>query len=282
MSKSTNKASRNSPIFVSTIFKSGTKLLEYLINQLTGLSVITPDMIHGYDSKNIFNDEESDKRITLEEGNFFIWHNVINNKVKAYLSEVNAKPILLIRNLYDLLVSQYYHFSKDVDKSIGHGTNTAEYFEKMDETQGISYILCGGTSEKFHWHGFGLYLHQIQEALKFSKEYPCHIIIYDRLVLNKHEEIERLASFLNLELSFEQIDNAMKSSSLTQMRLQRLREVGSGDHFRKGEPGNHTTILKPFHYDMVSYLKLSFAPELDALCKELQYGDVVAPKRVDL
>lgn len=267
---------KSSPIFISTIFKSGTKLLECIVERLTGLSINTPSMIHDYSTENLFDDHESAKRITFEEGKFFIWHNVINEEVRALLNAANAKPILLIRNIYDLLISQYYHFSEDVDKSIGHSTKTIDYFSTMSREQGISFILCGGTSKQFHWHGFGFYLYQMQEALKFSKEYPCHIVNYDRLVSNKPHEIERLANFLDIKVTSEQISEIVDISSLSNMRKARTLKSGSGKHFRKGKPGSHVEVLKPYQYDMVSYLKLSFAPELDALCEELQYGDVVS------
>lgn len=256
-------------IFVATVFKSGTKLLEHILEKLTGLNAKHLGMEVG-------SDYESADPIVFEDGKFFIWHNVPSDAVKSRIRAENAKPIFLIRNIYDLAVSQYFHFADDVDSAIGHSTGTAGYFAAMDRDEGISLVLCGATSEQFHWHGYGYYLRQIQEILKFSKEYPCHVISYDRLVLNKRHEIERLAGFLGLRISPLVINDLLNSSAIGAMREARTASVGSGKHFRKGTPGDHANVLKPHHYDMISHLKLAYAPELDALCDELEFRDVTA------
>lgn len=261
------------PIFVSTVFKSGTKLLEHLIARMTGLDILTPGMSDGFDY-------ESAKPIAFEPGKFFIWHNVPSKPVKSRILGVGAKPIFLIRNIYDLAVSQYFHFALDVDEEIGHGTKTAGYFGRMSADQGISLVLCGATSEEFHWHGYGYYLHQIQEMLRFSIEYPCHVVIYDRLVMDKRSEIERLATFLGLCVTPESVEALLDSSSLGSMRAARASQAGTGAHFRNGVPGSYVEVLGLHHYDMINFLKLHYAPDLDTLCASLGYGDVVAGCRL--
>lgn len=256
-------------IFVATVFKSGTKLLEHILERLTGLRANHLGMEVG-------SDYESADPIVFEEGKFFIWHNVPSDAVKTRIRAEKARPIFLIRSIYDLAVSQYFHFADDVDAAIGHSTNTAGYFAEMGRDEGISLVLCGATSEQFHWHGYGYYLRQIQEILRFSREYPCHVVVYDRLVLNKRHEIERLAGFLEIEVSPDVLDELLDSSSLGAMREARAASVGTGKHFRKGVPGDHVNVLKPQHYHMLNHLKLTYAPELDALCEELGFGDVTA------
>ena len=261
------------PIFVATVFKSGTKLLEHIVAKLTGLGINAPTMSAG-------SDYESAAPIIFENGKFFIWHNVPSDRVKARLIVANAQPIFLIRNIYDLAVSQYFHFAHDVDAEIGYATHTADYFVEMTQDEGISLLLSGATSERFNWHGFGYYLRQIQEILQFSKEYPCHVVIYDRLVQDKHREIERLAAFLAIKPSDELFGELIDSSSLNSMREARVSLVGTGKHFRKGSPGDHINVLKPWHYHIINQIKLAFAPRLDALCEELGYDDVIAVGKV--
>jgi hypothetical protein len=256
-------------IFVSTVFKSGTKLLEHIVAKLTGLGINAPGMSVG-------SDYESADPITFESSKFFVWHNVPSDEVKARLIAANAKPIFLIRNIYDLAVSQYFHFAGDVDAEIGHATHTIDYFAEMGRDEGISLVLSGAVSHRFNWHGFSYYLRQIQEMLQFSKEYPCHVVIYDRLVLNKQYEIERLANYLNIEVDSELLSKLIDSSHLDTMRKVRASAAGSGKHFRKGTPGDHVNVLKPHHYDMIHYLMYAYAPELGALCAELGFGDIIA------
>lgn len=255
------------PVFVATVFKSGTKLLEHIVEKLTGFEINAPTMSAG-------SDYESADPIVFECGKFFIWHNVPSNTVKARLIEAHARPIFLIRNIYDLAVSQYFHFAHDVDAEIGYATHTAGYFSQMSQDEGIALLLSGATSEHFNWHGFGYYLRQTQEILQFSKEYPCHVVVYDRLIQNKHREIQRLADFLNVELGDELLSGLIDSSSLNSMRKARISAVGTGKHFRKGSPGDHVNVLKPWHYHMINQIKMIFAPRLDDLCEELGCGSV--------
>ncbi|MDZ4254070.1 MAG: sulfotransferase domain-containing protein [Sulfuritalea sp.] len=256
------------PIFVATQFKSGTKLLEHIVEKLTGLSAHPLGMEAG-------SDYESADPIAFEAGEFFIWHNVPGERVKARIREANARPVFLIRNIYDLLVSQYHHFAADVDAAVGHSTQTTEYFASMTRSEGICLVLCGATSKQFHWNGFGYQLWQIQEMLKFSKEYPCHVMSYDRLVLSKAREMDKLARFLELEVSPSTIAELLDSSAIDAMRAARVAAVGSGDHFRKGTPGDHVNELAPLHYHMINHLILTFAPMLPTLCAELGFADIV-------
>lgn len=256
-------------IFIATVFKSGTKLLEHIVSKLTGLSAFPVGMEVG-------SDYESADPIIFDESTFFIWHNVPSIAVQTRIRAEKAICIFLIRNIYDLIVSQYYHFAEDVDAGIGHSTGTIGYFAKLRQDEGISLLLCGAASEYFTWHGFGYYLYQIQEVLKFSREYPCHLISYDRLVLNKRQEIERLAAFLGVPVDAQILDGMMASSDLNAMRKAQAASTGEGRHFRKGTPGDHVNVLKAYHYHMIGHLKLAYAPELDALCKELGFEDITA------
>lgn len=265
MSQSAELAER--PIFIATVFKSGTKLLEHIVAKLTGLDINTPTMLAG-------SDYESVAPITFESGKFFVWHNVPTENLKAKLIMAKAQPIFLIRNIYDLAVSQYFHFAYDVDAEIGHATHTSNYFSMMSLNEGISLTLCGATSESFNWVGFGYYLRQIERILQFSKEYPCHVVAYERLILKKEQEIKQLAAFLKIDLRDELLKEILDSSSLESMRRARISLVGSGNHFRVGVPGNHATVLKSWHYDMINQLQVHFAPNLDALCKELRYFEI--------
>jgi hypothetical protein len=255
-------------IFVSTLFKSGTKLLEHLVEQLTGRKPYPLGMDVG-------NDYESATPIRFEKDSFFIWHNVPSRAVQDRIREEQATPVFLIRNIYDLLVSQYHHFAGDVDAAIGHSTRTLDYFSAMNRSEGISLVLCGATSAQFHWTGFGYQLFHIQEILAYAKVNPCHVIVYDRLVNQKRREIERLATFLGVNPKRDTIEQLLDSSSLEDMRSARITAVGSGKHFRKGKPGDHANVLSPHHYHMINHLILTHAPALPALCAELGYADVV-------
>lgn len=258
-----------SPVFLATLFKSGTKLLDLIVAELTGLAIDAP----AFHSEP---DYEDASPIRFLPGHFFTWHNVPSDAVQRRIADAGARPIFLVRNIYDLVVSQYFHFANDVDAEIGFSTGTRDYFAGMTLHAGLSLVICGATSERFHWSGYGYYLRQIQEMLRYAAENPCLVVVYDRLVLNKRVEIQRIADYLGIQVKPERIEAIYQASSLDSMRQVRAREAGTGAHFRKGMPGDHVNVLAPHHYDMISQVKRLFAPDLDSLCRTLGYGDVTA------
>lgn len=257
-------------LFVATVFKSGTKLLEHIIEKLTGLSPYYLDMDVG-------SNYESAEPIVFEDGKFFIWHNIPSASVKARIHGEKAKPIFLIRNIYDLAVSQYHHFANDVDAAINHSTHTSDYFATMSREEGISLLLCGATSKQFDWKGFGYQLFHIQEILRYAKENSSHVVIYDRLVNDKRREIERLASFLGIHTQPQIVNELLDTSKLDAMREARIAAVGSGKHFRKGLPGDHVNVLVHQHYHMINHLLRTHAPLLPSLCMDLGTADIIDP-----
>ncbi len=257
-------------IFISTVFKSGTKLLERIIAELTGLSVNTPPKTT--------TDYDKIYKTTIDENTFFIWHNFPSEEVKAELEKKQYKVIFLVRNIYDLLVSQYHHFLNDVDRDIGHDTHTEKYFNDMGQDAGISLLISGATSKHFDWKGFSYILIQIQEMLKLSKEKGYLLIVYDRLIDNKPKEIIRIAKYLKLRLSAQALANVLHTTDLDQMRQDRIRQTGtgSGEHFRIGKPREHINTLNPWHYHMINNLIRLYAPDLVPLCHELGFGDILS------
>ena len=113
-------------IFVSTLFKSGSKLLEKIIHQTTGKSPHIVPMFKG-----VTPDYRSQNPITFNKGEFFLWHNIISEEVCLRIKQENAKPIFLSRNIYDLVVSQYHHFRLDVDAEIDHSTSTTKFLSNL-------------------------------------------------------------------------------------------------------------------------------------------------------
>jgi len=267
---SAHGANEQKQLFVATVFKSGTKLLELLLQEITGLSARQIGMDIGNDYKRV-------DAITFENNEIFIWHNTPTERTRKCLVEHNAAAIFMIRNLYDLAVSQYFHFALDVDSEIGHATKTRQYFAAMTQNEGVSLVLCGAESEAFTWPGFGSQLYQIQELLKFKLRYPSLpslIVNYDRLVQDKENEIRRLGSFLDIAIEPEMMASILENSGLDVMREARKRAAGTGLHFRKGTPGGHVDVLLPQHYDMINRLVAIHAPELPNLCEETDFTDI--------
>lgn len=256
-------------IFVATVFKSGTKLLESIITQITGLQPVSP--IHSSQPDYLNPDS-----LSLEKDGFFIWHGRSNETISRITQTRFTKRVYLVRNIYDLVVSQYHHFALDVDSEIGASTLSKEYFSKFSSESGLSLVICGATSSSFHWEGFGSQLLHTEENIRASQEPNSFLMIYDRIVKNKKVEVARLANFLGYKIDDKTLDEILEASSLENLRLAREQEFGRALHFRKGLPGAWKKVLKPYQVDMISSLKLRYVPALDGLCETLCIGDVVA------
>jgi hypothetical protein len=256
-------------IFVTTVFKSGTKLLENIIAKITGLQPCFP--IHSSQP-----DYSDSHLLRLEKDSFFIWHAQANETINRITQSRFTKRVFLVRNIYDLLVSQYHHFALDVDSEIGASTLSKEYFSKLSLESGLSLVICGASSSFFHWEGFGSQLSHTENCIHASQQPKSILMIYDRLVLNKREEVVRLANFLGYNIDNKTLEEILESSSLENLRLERERNFGRALHFRKGVPGAWKEVLQSYQVDMISSLKLRYAPSLDGLCKNLNIGDVVA------
>jgi len=257
-----------SNIIVTTVFKSGTKLLENLIESITGLSPISPPHSASPDYIN--------PKINLGEDGFFIWHSRVTNEFLSIGGDHVAKRIYLVRNIYDLLVSQYYHFSLDIDSEIDCSTSSSGYFQSLTREAGVSLVINGASSPRFHWEGFGPQLTHTQECVKASNYPNSLLVIYDRLVKDKKSEVLRLARFLGYRLETEVLAEIVRRSSIEGQRSEREKRVGRALHFRQGKPGSWRDVLCPYHIDMISLLKLQCASELDDLCRDKEIGDIVA------
>lgn len=249
-------------VFVSSVFKSGTKLIEQVVRDLTGLEIETPGPI-------VTPDYADAGPIVFPKGRFFVWHNTMSPAVKAKLRRNRAKVVLLVRNIHDLLVSQYHHFALDVDLEIGSSTGTRGYFSSMGLDAGLSLVIAGARSPRFTWHGFGFYLAQIEGMLRFSTEYPCCVVTYESLVRDKAAVVERLAAYLGVEAGPERIAEIVAAAGFDAMKRARKERFGAAEHFRKGRPGDHVNVLGPHHYAMISHQVETHAPGLVGLCREL-------------
>lgn len=263
----------NSDVFVGTIFKSGTKLLEHIVKEVSGREINTPSMNSGVQ------DYGSAKAISFAPNSFFIWHSTLSAQVKKKISRKSVQKIFLVRNIYDLLVSQYFHFALDVDAEIRNSTGTREYFKTMTKSEGIALLINGCLSERFSTPPFGWYLKQIYDYVKYAAETRSYLVEYDALVRTKPQEIRALAAFLGVEMTAERLAEIEQSSSLSAMKQSRKADFSDrkakGLHFRKGRPGGHVADLSEFHYDMISQSLTAFAPDLFRLCYYLNRPGIV-------
>ena len=116
------------------------------------------------------------------------WHADIGEEVARRIISARTPTVFLIRNIYDLLVSQYYHFKLDIDSEIGHPTGTRKVFDRLSQSEGISVVINGTRSDQFTWGGFGQELRRLRDYIQWYRIVGGHLISFDNLVQNKDGE----------------------------------------------------------------------------------------------
>ncbi len=246
------------PIVMASVFKSGTWLLRFIIARLTGLDYHEPPIETGT------MDPGDPNLITVKAGHFYSWHLSPSPPVQKKLMEINAKPVFLMRNIYDLVVSMYYHFSNNIDHEIGRGANKHNYFSHLGKDSAIQKIITGCDGKEFKWRGLAPHLQQMEHMFKFANIFPCHLVSYDGLVNNKEKNIQELAGFFNMALSPDNLDELVHSSGFDAMKSAALKQ-NRASHFRQGKTRSHIQELDRKHIQAIEECLEKHAPNLALL-----------------
>ena len=89
---------------MSSVFKSGTWLLRHIIKEITKLEPVEPEIRKGMDPGHPDN-------IFCRAGCFYSWHFIPTEEICRKLVGMNARPVFLLRNIFDMTVSMYYHLT---------------------------------------------------------------------------------------------------------------------------------------------------------------------------
>jgi len=228
-----------------------------LVEEMTGLHWFEPGAARD------MSDYENPDFLIHKPGHFYSWHLVLNDAVQHRLMEMNAKVILVTRNIYDLAVSMYYHFANDVDHEIGRSTRTAHYFQSISKDEGLMQIIRGHKDQNFVWDGIGWHLKQMQLLLEFAKKHKCCLISFEQLSLHREEIIGKLASYLGIQMVPDRIREIAGVTSFDAMKT----ETQGASHFRKGKVFSHADDLKPSHMGYIELEMQKWAPQLADLSR---------------
>jgi hypothetical protein len=246
------------PIIMSSVFKSGTWLLRKIIADLTGLSVTEPEIRRGS------MDPKDPHNVFCRPGHFYSWHFIPTDEVGLKLRKMHARPVFLLRNIYDLTVSMYYHFFNNIDGDIGRGAGKSEFFKRTGKQRSLEHIISGCQEPEFSWSGLGLHLQHMESMLSFAQRYPCHVVTYEQLVEDKEEEIKKIARFLDIHSAHSRIAEIVISTGFNAMKKNAMSN-GRGSHFRKGEVSGHVGELDKRHRDLINNELHKHAPNLTVL-----------------
>ncbi|MES9959611.1 MAG: sulfotransferase domain-containing protein [Sedimenticola sp.] len=257
----------DSPVFVSSVFKSGTWLLREIVRQLTNKAPIEPDLstrkTTPYDIENI---------VIPSVNEFYSWHFIPTREVMQAIDEHDGKCIFLIRNIYDLVVSIFYHFSLNVDQDIGKGANKDKFFSMFTKSKGMEIIINGNDSSDFKWSGIELHLEHIEKIISNSERSNVHITTFERLTNNKMKEVTEISKFLGIDREAEELKSIVDSTEFRKMKSQAVLD-NKGSHFRKGESGSHRYELGQDHYQLIDKIIEDHFPGLKALADEAGFDE---------
>lgn len=258
----------NTPIFVSSVFKSGTWLIRKIITDLTGLPAIEPTIKPG------FMDPCDPEYVYYTPGYYYSWHFVPTKEIREKIIRHHGKPVFLIRNIYDLVVSMYYHFAGNIDADIGRGANVDQYFSTVSKQDGMNAVVIGRDAKGFRWSGIGPHISQMEQMLLFAQTYPCFITTYERLNLQKKEELIRLSEFLEYPITNAEVDIIMQSSSFNTMKAEAIQK-NAGSHFRNGKIKSHVDELNDDHIKNIDRELSIYAPRLQKLITEFGLNEIL-------
>lgn len=189
------------------------------------------------------------------------------------IDEHDGKCIFLIRNIYDLVVSIFYHFSLNVDQDIGKGANKDKYFSMFTKSKGMEIIINGNDSSDFKWSGIELHIEHIEKIISSSEKSNVYVTTFERLTNNKMKEVTEISEFLCIDREAEVLNFIVENTEFGKMKSQAVLD-NKGSHFRKGESGSHKYELEQDHYQLIDKIIKDRFPGLKDLADEAGFHEI--------
>jgi hypothetical protein len=257
-------------IFVASVMKSGTVLLREMIEQMTGLRAIEPEIAAGEP------DYANEMLIDFPPGTFFSWHSTLTGRSLALLRGAQAKCVFLVRNIYDLILAIYTHLSRDVDAAEGRSIGGSDYFNDKTVEQALSLIICGFTSPRLTWKGLGPLIEQMESFLELAESGHALLISYEEIVSDKRYAIDRLMRAFEISLPAERVGAVLAATEPETMRVSK-KEAGLADHMTRPEHKLSRDVFKPYQREMIDLAIFTTAPRLRERLAALDYEWILNP-----
>ena len=261
---------KKQPLVLISGFKAGTWLMRKILSFLTGMEFFEPDIIPG--EHKYYNP----KQLQFVDNHFYSWHLVPTTEVIKLLNENSAQTIFVVRNVYDLVVSIYYHFYNNIDADIGRGNNKHTFLQQFSFEEGISLIITGfDEGNGIRWNGMAEVLKHYNEIFRASTQCDNMIIDYDELVNNKEEMIVNISKYLNLQRRALEIEKIVDKSSFSSMKKDAKQKNVGTSHFREGKASFNREKLSEFHkIQLRQMIKLS-VPDIYENAKDINFESVL-------
>lgn len=259
----------DSPIVLISGFKSGTWLMREILTGITGLPFYEPPIIPG--KHKYFNPDQ----LHFVPGHYYSWHLVPTNQVRRALNDNQAQTIFVVRNIYDVVISIYYHFINNIDADINRGANKHSFLKNFNFQEGISLIITGFDEQGARWNGMAEILTHYNEIFKANRQCRSIIIDYDTLVQKKSAMIDKLSIFLDFKLTESAIVHLVKQTSFHTMKNSARQKHHGISHFRAGKPMANRHQLAPYHIVQLRQIIKLITPELYQNAEQVNMQSIV-------
>lgn len=257
------------PVVLISGFKAGTWLMRKILSLMTDMDYYEPDIIQG--ERKYHNPEQ----LQFVDNHFYSWHLVPTGEVVDKLNKNNAKTVFVVRNIYDLLISIYYHFYNNIDLDIGRGNNKDKFLKQFTFEEGLSLIITGFDEDGLRWNGMAEVLEHYNEIFKASSKCDSLLIDYDDLVNNKSNVINKIVEFLDISMSKEEVEKVSGLSDFNSMKKEaEINRVGAS-HFREGKAGLNREKLSEHHKIQLRQMIKLITPDIYTNAQKAYMQEIV-------
>ncbi len=257
------------PIVLISGFKAGTWLTRKILTGITGLPFYEPPVIPGKDK--YFDPGQ----LNFMPGHYYSWHLVPVEQVRRALNHNQARTIFIVRNIYDVVVSIYFHFIKNVDADINRGANKHTFLENFTFKEGISLIITGFDEPGARWNGMAEILTHYCEIFKAGIECQSIIIDYDKMVQEKASTIKQISNFIDFNLSESALTDLVHQTDFDIMKKSARQNNSGVSHFRAGKPMVNRNELSPYHVIQLRQMINLITPKLCHYAAEANMQSIV-------
>ncbi|MEC4684614.1 MAG: sulfotransferase domain-containing protein [Nitrospirota bacterium] len=199
------RTSSSANVFIACFPKSGSTYLTTLLSEITGFQSRMAVQFCGHNEQDIF---ETPLRYLSLRNSITQQHvKGTNNNVKL-LKKYNIKPVILVRNIFDVVLSLHNHIERE-DHRILLGYVHKEYFG-MSKEEKLLYVI----RVMLPWY-FNFYM-SWREA---SKEMDVLWTSYEELFSNQIDTVSRILSFYDIHVNHNQIQSAILEMKSKNTRL---------------------------------------------------------------
>lgn len=182
------------PIFVSAIPKSGSTYYCHLLSAYTGKSVLS---LH---TSNRYREDLDTRMLTFAErcGAIMQGHNPAGDELALFLRTKHLQPIILLRNIFDCIVSYVPHIESGV-----HFRRYGFSFAGMSDCQKLDYAVR---------HLAPNHVHFVASWKKYADRFPALMLRYEDNTRNWREALRKSLVHANIEWHEPRGDHAVNAT----------------------------------------------------------------------